>query len=110
VNPIRDLEIIGEELRLKDLAYLDGALDKLEKLAIRGNDKSKKPEYECLQKVKQILEEEKKFVRQHDWNEKDVESLNKHLFLTAKPLVYLVNLSEEDYKKKVVYLALRMQD
>jgi obg-like ATPase 1 len=103
VNPIRDLEIIGEELRLKDLSYLEGALDKLEKLAIRGNDKSKKPEYECLQKVKQILEEEKKFVRQHEWNEKDIESLNKHLFLTAKPLVYLVNLSEEDYKKKVCH-------
>jgi len=100
VNPIRDLEIIGEELRLKDLSYLEGALDKLDKLAIRGGDKSKKPEYECLQKVKQILEEEKKFVRQHEWNEKDVDSLNKHLFLTAKPLVYLVNLSEEDYKKK----------
>ena len=26
--------------------------------------------------------------------------LNKHLFLTAKPVIYLVNLSERDYIRK----------
>jgi len=100
VDPIRDLEIISSELRLKDLAYLEGALDKVEKLAIRGGDKSKKPELEVLQKVQQLLKDGK-FVRQHDWAEKDVEHLNKHLFLTAKPIIYLVNLSSDDYIKKV---------
>ena len=35
------------------------------------------------------------------WNEKEIESLNKHLLLTAKPIVYLVNLSETDYIRKV---------
>lgn len=29
-----------------------------------------------------------------------VEFLNKHLFLTAKPVIYLVNLSERDYIRK----------
>jgi len=105
VDPIRDLEIISNELRLKDLAYLEGAIDKVEKLALRGGDKSKKPELEVLQKVKDLLTEGK-FVRQHDWHEKDVEILNKHLFLTAKPIVYLVNISEQDYiKKKNKWLA-----
>ncbi|KAI6241443.1 Obg-like ATPase 1 [Aphelenchoides fujianensis] len=95
VNPTRDLDIISEELRLKDLAYLDGALDKLEKLAIRGNDKSKKPEYETLQKVKELLDG-KQFVRHHVWSEKDIEGLNKHLFLTAKPIKnkYLPKIKE----------------
>uniref|UniRef100_A0A914CBT6 Obg-like ATPase 1 n=1 Tax=Acrobeloides nanus TaxID=290746 RepID=A0A914CBT6_9BILA len=99
VNPTRDLEIINQELRLKDLAYLESALDKVEKLAIRAGDKTKKAELDCLLKVKHLLEE-KKFVRQHDWNDKDIEILNKHLFLTGKPLVYLVNLNEQDYIKK----------
>lgn len=103
VNPTRDLEIINQELRLKDLSYLEGALDKVEKLATRGGDKSKKPELDVLLKVKHLLEE-KKFVRQHDWNEKEVDLLNQHLFLTAKPLVYLVNLNEQDYIKKKVAL------
>ena len=29
-----------------------------------------------------------------------VELLNKHLFITAKPMLYLVNLSEKDYIRK----------
>ncbi|KAL3125002.1 hypothetical protein niasHT_009301 [Heterodera trifolii] len=98
VDPIRDLEIINSELRLKDQAYLVGALDKVEKLAVRANDKTKKLEHDTLLKVKELLET--KFVRQHEWNEKEIEVLNKHLFLTAKPIVYLVNLSEQDFIKK----------
>ncbi|VDN58142.1 unnamed protein product [Dracunculus medinensis] len=100
VNPVRDLEIIGTELIKKDLQYLEGAIDKLEKQAIRGGDKSKKPEYETLLKVKKLLEEDKKPVRLEIWNEKEIDALNKHLLLTAKPIVYLVNLSEKDYVRK----------
>ena len=29
-----------------------------------------------------------------------IEVLNKHLFITAKPVVYLVNLTEKDYIRK----------
>jgi len=45
VNPVRDLDIISEELRLKDVEFLNIHLEKLEKLVIRGNDKKLKPEY-----------------------------------------------------------------
>lgn len=68
MDPIRDLDIINSELRLKDLAYLEGALDKVEKLAVRANDKTKKLEYDTLLRVKELLAT--KFVRQHEWNEK----------------------------------------
>ena len=45
VNPVRDMEIIHEELRLKDLEYLDKTLDHMERVVIRGGDKSRKAEY-----------------------------------------------------------------
>lgn len=45
VNPVRDLEIIGEELRLKDEEMLTKHLEKLERTVLRGNDKKMKPEY-----------------------------------------------------------------
>lgn len=45
VNPIRDLEIIGEELRLKDEEKLMQNLEKLERVVCRGGDKKLKPEY-----------------------------------------------------------------
>lgn len=45
VDPVRDIEIIHEELRLKDEETIPLILDKLEKAAIRGGDKRLKPEH-----------------------------------------------------------------
>lgn len=45
VDPVRDIEIIHEELRLKDEEMIVPIIDKLEKTAIRGGDKKLKPEY-----------------------------------------------------------------
>lgn len=40
------------------------------------------------------------FIKDGEWKANEIETLNSHSFLTAKPIVYLVNISEEDYKKK----------
>lgn len=45
VDPVRDIEIIHEELRLKDEEMIAPIIDKLEKVAVRGGDKKLKPEY-----------------------------------------------------------------
>lgn len=45
VDPVRDLDIISEELRLKDEDTLLKNLEKAEKLVVRGTDKKMKPEY-----------------------------------------------------------------
>lgn len=100
VNPVRDLEIICEELRLKDIESLHKYLDNVEKLVVRGNDKKLKPEHDTLLKVKTVLVDEKKQIRFSDWSANDIEVLNKYLFLTSKPVIYLVNLSEKDYIRK----------
>ncbi|XDC71672.1 hypothetical protein R6Z07F_002845 [Ovis aries] len=101
VDPVRDIEIIHEELQLKDEEMIGPIIDKLEKVAVRGGDKKLKPEYDIMCKVKSWVIDQKKPVRfYHDWNDKEIEVLNKHLFLTSKPMVYLVNLSEKDYIRK----------
>ncbi|XP_053701861.1 obg-like ATPase 1 [Synchiropus splendidus] len=101
VDPVRDMEIIHEELRLKDEEMIAPIVDKLEKTAVRGNDKKLRPEYDIMMKVKNWVVEEKKPVRFYpDWNDKEIEVLNKYLFLTSKPMIYLVNLSEKDYIRK----------
>ncbi|KAG0711633.1 Obg-like ATPase 1 [Chionoecetes opilio] len=99
VNPVRDLEIILEELRLKDVEYIDAAHDKMAKLVERG-DKKLKPEFDCIAKVRDFLKEDKKQVRFADWNTNEIEVLNRHLLITTKPMIYLVNLSEKDYIRK----------
>ncbi|XP_075220147.1 obg-like ATPase 1 [Lycorma delicatula] len=100
VDPIRDLEIIIEELRKKDEEYLVSSLEKLERTVCRGGDKKQKPEYDLLCKVKTHLVDEKQQIRFGEWNANEIEALNKHTFLTTKPAMYLVNLSEKDYIRK----------
>ncbi|XP_036318940.1 obg-like ATPase 1 [Rhagoletis pomonella] len=100
VDPVRDLDIISEELRLKDEEKLLQNLDKLEKVVARGGDKKLKPEYDAMLKIKGILVDEKKHLRFADWNAHDIETLNKYMFLTSKPVIYLVNLSEKDFIRK----------
>lgn len=44
--------------------------------------------------------EQKKHIRFADWSLHDIDVLNKYLFLTSKPGIYLVNLSEKDFIRK----------
>uniref|UniRef100_A0A5S6QDA7 Obg-like ATPase 1 n=1 Tax=Trichuris muris TaxID=70415 RepID=A0A5S6QDA7_TRIMR len=100
VNPIRDVRIIYEELRLKDLQHVNSLVEKAEKVVGRSNDKTKAFEFQTLLNARKLLADENRHIRFGNWNDKEVEVLNKHLFLTAKPIVYLANISEEDYLKK----------
>jgi len=55
--------------------------------------------------LKHVVEDHKD-VRCGDWNNKEVEVINPLMLLTAKPVIYLVNLSEADYiRKKNKWLA-----
>ncbi|KAL3312745.1 Obg-like ATPase [Cichlidogyrus casuarinus] len=102
VDPIRDLEIISEELRLKDVEYLSKQLDSKGALvrANRSGDRAKIFEFQTLNKVKAVLEEDRKPVRFADWTSNEIEVLNQHLFITAKPIIYLVNVSKANYLEK----------
>ncbi|KAK2504918.1 hypothetical protein MC885_016447 [Smutsia gigantea] len=57
VDPIRDIEIIHEELQLKDEEMIGPIIDKLEKVAVRGGDKKLKPEYDIIGALELKLQE-----------------------------------------------------
>lgn len=99
VDPIRDAGIIMDELRFKDIEYLEANHSKIGKMVERG-EKKYAHEFATLTKVKKLLEEDKKHIRFADWDGKEIEVLNTHLFLTSKPVIYLVNLSEKDYLRR----------
>ncbi|RZB64397.1 Obg-like ATPase 1 isoform C [Glycine soja] len=99
VDPVRDLEVITEELRLKDIEFMERKIEDIEKSMKRSNDKQLKIELECCQRVKALLEEGKD-IRLGDWKAADIEILNSFQLLTAKPVVYLVNMTEKDYQRK----------
>jgi len=97
IDPIRDLEIIQEELILKDVESVTKEIAALEKVV--GREKHRKPELEVYKKCAELLAANKP-VRFGDWKAGDVEYVNILQLLTAKPVVYLVNMSEGDYVKK----------
>lgn len=99
VDPIRDMEIINGELFAKDLQKLAKIKPPI-KLAIdRKNCRIAGEEMVILNKVEELLNDRKP-VRDGDWNMKEIDFLNNHLFITAKPVVYLINIGFEDYKTK----------
>lgn len=103
VDPIRDLEIIFNELRLKDLERLEKMLPDAEQKVTRAGNKCPKDlkvARDTLLKARDCLENKKKPLRTEDWSNAEVEVLNQHLFLTAKPAIFLVNLSEKDYVRR----------
>ncbi|KAG7660743.1 OLA1 [[Candida] subhashii] len=103
VNPVVDLDIVKDELRLKDIEFAQKYLEGIEKITKRGGQslevKQKKDEAELVKKIIAMLEEGKRIANQ-TWTAKEVEIINQMLLLTAKPCIYLVNLSERDYIRK----------
>ncbi|KAF2108514.1 GTP-binding protein-like protein YchF [Lophiotrema nucula] len=100
VDPIRDLDIISEELRIKDIEFVEKSHEKLVKDTRRGGQslemKKMKEEQATVEKILEMLKDGKD-VRKGNWTPKEVEVINPLFLLTAKPVVYLVNLSEKDY-------------
>ncbi|ORC87137.1 GTP-binding protein [Trypanosoma theileri] len=99
LDPVRDLDIIFSELVMKDLQVVNGLIDKLTPIVNRGLDKSKKSDLEILGKVKEHLENGEQ-VRCCQWNGKEIDYLNTLQLLTAKPAVFLANMSEKDFLRQ----------
>jgi obg-like ATPase 1 len=100
VNPVRDLGIISNELLQKDLAQVSARLEAVEKVVKRGLDKIQAPrEMATLVKAKDALEAGRDIRSVQDWSQHDIVTLNEMQLLTAKPVVYLVNVSKKGFLK-----------
>jgi obg-like ATPase 1 len=101
VDPVRDLEIIRKELRLKDLEQLKKALEVAKKgLRCNESDKEKVLERDTIAKAIDLIEVQGKDVRHGDWSIKEIDVVNSLYLLTAKPVIYLVNILQEEWAKK----------
>lgn len=90
VDPLRDLQIINEELILKDLETVEKRLKSLEGEA-RTGDKEAIKKFEVLQKVYEELAANRLVAKF-----KDEPIMRELQLLAAKPQVYLLNGKEED--------------
>jgi obg-like ATPase 1 len=99
INPVEDIEIIAGELLAKDLARAIAMSEELGKKTRGGVSKEQKIEAEIVGKIKETLEAGTE-IRKQTWSPREIDFLNQQGFLTAKPVVFLINLSEKDYKRK----------
>lgn len=95
VDPIRDIEIIEVELILSDLEIIENRMSRIGKKAMLSNDKEVKKEAELLTKLKEALEENKP-IRALNLTEEEFLPIKAFNLLTAKPIIYMANVSEED--------------
>ncbi len=95
VNPARDIETINLELVFSDLEILERRISKVAKQA--RMDKNLGKELKLLEKVKAHLEEGK-LAKTFEAPEDEDEALwfASYNLLTAKPVIYAANVSEED--------------
>ncbi|MCO4329635.1 redox-regulated ATPase YchF [Staphylococcus hyicus] len=94
VNPIDDIEVINMELVLADLESVEKRLPRLEKLA-KQKDKTAVNEVRILTQIKGVLENGQP-VRSIDFNEEDQKYVNQAQLLTAKKMLYIANVGEDE--------------
>lgn len=90
VNPIRDLDIISEELRLKDIEFVEKALENQKKITRQGGQSlEQKKAREVEATIEKILAwiKDGKDVRKGTWSPKEVGS--PHTFSKTPPLVVM---------------------
>jgi GTP-binding protein YchF len=96
VDPLRDVDVINTELLLADLESVDKRIQKVEKQA--KSDKKAKVEFDAMKKVSEALNAGKP-ARVVTLDESELAIVRDLHLLTMKPVLYVCNVSEEDFAK-----------
>ena len=92
VNPLRDIETINLELIFADMETLEKRLEKAKK-GLKA-DKKYQSEIDLIEKIKDKLEKGIP-ARAIEFNEDEQEIVKDMFLLTAKPIIYIANISED---------------
>ncbi|MBK5290160.1 MAG: redox-regulated ATPase YchF [Acidobacteriia bacterium] len=95
VDPVRDLQDVDMELIVSDLMVVEKRMDRVD----RDRKKAKSPEldkeFEMLSRCKAVLESDRP-LRAMELSPEDEKRLRGFQFLSQKPMLYVLNLGEED--------------
>ena len=99
VDPIRDIEIINLELALADLEQVTKIYEKNAKL-VKTGDKSLIQSVNLTERIKNALENNLPARSVAIDGEEEVKIMKNLQLLTAKPVIYVANISEDDIGKE----------
>ena len=98
VDPLADIEIIELELMLADIQQLDGSLSRAERAA-KGGDKEAARRVEIIKKSLVTLQTDTP-LRKMKLDPDDQKIVRSMGLLTAKPILYVANVPEDDLEGK----------
>ena len=98
INPLRDIETINLELIFSDIEMVDRRIDRALKAA--KGDKKYLAEADFLKRLKAHLEEGRS-ARGFDFTDEERELIKSTPLLSAKPVIYAANLSEDDFANNI---------
>jgi len=103
ISPRDDIDVINLELILADLQQIDTKLSKLERQA--KHDKALQAQAELAVQLKALLEQGKPIIAYSDLTSETFQALNREMrFLTAKPIIYVANVNEDDLLEDNAYV------
>src|SRR5215831_15619202 len=95
VDPARDLEDVETELILSDLVVVEKRLERLDKDRKKIKNPELDREFELLVKAKSVLEDNRP-LRSLELEGEDEKRIRGFQFLSQKPMLYVLNLGEDD--------------
>ncbi|OHT01109.1 GTP-binding protein YchF containing protein [Tritrichomonas foetus] len=99
VDPVRDLQIISEELKQKDIEWMTKLQADLQKKMV-CEPRKYKDEFALCNKVLDFLNNDPRPIRAGDWTQVEIEYIEGLNILTSKPTIYLLNMDEKSYLTK----------
>lgn len=103
IDPIDDIETVNLELVLADLDVVEKRIAKVAKQAQLKTEKDAETEFSALTKIKAVLDEGK-FAKTAALTEEEAALIKNYSFLTMKPMIYVLNISEKDLGQENVYV------
>lgn len=94
IDPARDIHTVETELLLGDMGVVEKRIERLQQDISKGRNRAEaEKELLVIQRVQQCLEREQP-LRNMEFTAEELRIIRGYTFLTAKPMVYAINLGE----------------
>jgi len=100
IDPAADIAFINSEFLLSDLIVVENRFEKLSKLVPKTQDEKDKRELILMSRLKEQLEKERP-LRELTFSENEQLILRGYQFITAKPVLYVINIAEQDISRAI---------
>src|SRR6266567_2248039 len=93
IDPLRDIKNVDFDLMVSDLGQIEKRIERVEKDLKKMKTADLEKEFDLLQRAKAFLETERP-LREMEMTPEDKKRLRGFMFLSEKPILYVLNVSE----------------